>query len=147
MSQAFVQAPFEEEIYVQPPPGSGERCGKVTKLFKRQYGLKHAGREWHLLPVTWLVEKIGMEQCKTEPRVFRMITKNGVSLMVGVHVDNFIVSGEQKIFDEFFGQLKQRSSVKNLGELKMYIGCAFERDWDKGINEMNQTVFAKNVVE
>ena len=55
--------------------------------------------------------------------------------------------GEQILWDEFFGQLKQRFPVKNLGELKMYTGCAFERDWNKGILEMNQTAFAKNMVQ
>ena len=29
----------------------------------------------------------------------------------------------------------------------MYTGCAFGRDWDSGILEMNQTPFAKNMVE
>ena len=29
----------------------------------------------------------------------------------------------------------------------MYTGCAFERDWDKGILEMNQTAFAKNMIQ
>ena len=53
--------------------------------------------------------------------------------MVGVHVDDIIVSGEEDLGDEFFSQLKQRFPVKTLGELKMYTGCAFERDWDKGI--------------
>ena len=48
--------------------------------------------------------------------------------------------------DEFFSQLKQRFPAKNLRELRMYTGCAFERDWDKGILEVNQTAFAKNVV-
>ena len=67
--------------------------------------------------------------------------------MVGVHVDDILVSGEQVLCDEFFSQLKQRFPVKNLGELKMYTGCAFERDWDKGILEMNQTAFAKNMVQ
>ena len=129
------------------PPGCGELSGKVVKLLKCQYGLKQAGREWHLLLVTWLVEKIGMEQCKAEPCVFRKIIKNKVSMMVGVHVDDIIVFGEQDLCDEFFSQLKQRVPVKNLGELKMYTGCAFERDWDKGILEMNQTAFAKNMVQ
>ena len=55
------------------PPGGGELFGKVVKLLKCQYGLKQAGREWHLLLVTWLVEKIGMEQCKAEPCIFRKI--------------------------------------------------------------------------
>ncbi|CAM9864367.1 unnamed protein product, partial [Ascophyllum nodosum] len=119
----------------------------VVKLLKCQYGLKQAGREWHLLLVTRLVEKIGMEQCKAEPCVVRKIIKNEVSLMVGVHVNDIIVSGEQDLCDEFFSQLKQRFPVKNLGELKMYTGCAFERDWDQGILETNQTAFAKNMVQ
>ena len=62
-----------------------------------------------MVVVTWLVDKIGMEQCKAEPCVFRKIIKNEVSLMVGVHVDDIIVSGEQDMRDKFFGQLKQRS--------------------------------------
>ena len=67
--------------------------------------------------------------------------------MVGVHVDYIIVSGEQDECDELFGRLKQRFSVKTMGELKMHTGCAFERDWDNKIFEMNQTAFVKNMVE
>ena len=100
-----------------PPPDCGELFGKVVKPLKCQYGLKQAGRECYLLLVTWLVEKIGMEQCKAEPCVFRKITKYEVALMIRVHIDDIIVSGEQDVFDEFFGQLKQRFPVKNLGEL------------------------------
>ena len=147
VSQAFVQAPLEEEIYMRLPPACGELSGKVVKLFQCQYGLKQAGRGWHLLLVTWLVEKIGMEQCKAEPCGFRNIVINEVSLMVGVHVDDIIVSGELDLCDEFFEQLKPPFPVKNMGEPKMYTGCAFGRDWDKGIIEMKQTAFAKNMVE
>ena len=46
VSQAFVQAPLGEEIYMRYPPGCGELSGKVVKLLKCQYGLS---REWHLL--------------------------------------------------------------------------------------------------
>ena len=34
VSQAFVQAPLEEEIYMRLPPGCGELSGKVVKLLK-----------------------------------------------------------------------------------------------------------------
>ena len=129
------------------PPGCGELSGKVVKLLKCQYGLKQSDREWHLLLETWLVEKIGMAQYKAEPCVFRKIIKNEVSLMIGVyHVDDIIVSEEQDLCDEFFGQLKQRFQVKNLGELKMYTGCAFERDWGKGILEMDLTAFVNSTI-
>ena len=59
-----------------------------------------------------------MKQCKVEPCVFRKIIKNEVSLMVGVHVDDIKVSGEQDLCDEFFSQLKQRFPVKTLGNLR-----------------------------
>ena len=89
----------EKEIYIRLPPSCGELSGKVVKLIKCQYGLKQAGMEWRLLSVTWLVKKIGMEQCKAESCAFRKIIKNEVSLMVGVHVDDIIVSGEQDLCD------------------------------------------------
>ena len=147
VSQAFVQAPLEEEMYMRLPPGCDELSGEIAKLLKCQCGLKQADKEWHLLLVTCLVEKIGMEQCKAEPRGFRKIIKNEVPLMVGVHVDGIIVSGEQGMCDEFFGQLEQRFPVKKLGEPKMYTGYTFERDWDNGILERNQTAFVKNMVK
>ena len=51
------------------------------------------------------------------------------------------------MYDESLDELKQRFSVRILGELKVYTGCAFGRGWDSGILEMNQTPFAKNMVE
>ena len=54
--------------------------------------------------------------------------------MVGIRVDDITVSRKQAgRGDEFFVQLKQHFPVKNLGELKMYPGFAFESDWNKEI--------------
>ena len=66
--------------------------------------------------------------------------------MVGVHVDDFIVSGGKNACEKFFAQLKERFPLKNQGELKMYTGCAFVRDWESGMLEMNQTAYAENLV-
>ena len=43
--------------------------------------------------------------------------------------------------------MKKRFPVQNLGELLMYIGCTFKRDWDNGMLGMNQTIFTENMVE
>ena len=75
-------------------PVCGELSGKIVKLLKCQYGLKQAGREWHMLLVTWLIESMRMGQCKAEPCIFRKMVNDKVSLMVGVHVDDIIVSEE-----------------------------------------------------
>ena len=44
VSQAFVQAPLGEEIYMRPPR-LRELSGKIVRLLKCRYGLKQAGRE------------------------------------------------------------------------------------------------------
>ena len=60
-----------------------------------------------MLMVNWLVEEIGLEQCRAESCVFRLMIKDKVSLMVGVHVDNIIVSGGKNACEKFFAQLKE----------------------------------------
>ena len=139
VSQTFVQAPLKEEIFMRLPPGCGELPGNIVRLLKCQYGLKKAGREWHMLLVSWLVDESGLEQCKAEPCVFRLMVKDEVWFVVGVHVDDIIVSGGKNACDKFFAQLKERFPVKNQGELKMYTGRAFARDWESGLLERNQT--------
>ena len=47
VSQAFVQVPLEEELYVRLPPGGGELSGKVVKVLESQYAVMQAGRKWH----------------------------------------------------------------------------------------------------
>ena len=51
LSQTFVQAPLEEEIYMRLQLGCVELSGKVVKLLNCQNGLEQAGREWPLLLV------------------------------------------------------------------------------------------------
>ena len=76
VSQAIIQAPLEEEIYMRLPPGCGELSRRVVRLLKCQYGLKQGGSEWRLLLVKWLVETMGMKQCKAEPCIFLKVTTN-----------------------------------------------------------------------
>ena len=96
--------------------------------------------------VNWLVDEFGLEQCKAEPCVFRLMVKDEVWWVVGVHVYDIGVSGGKNACEKFFAQLKERFPVKSQGELKMYTGCAFVCDGESGVLEMNQTAYAKNLV-
>ena len=64
------------------------------------------------------------------------MVEDEVSLMVRIHVDDTIVSGEQDACDKFFARLKERFLVKIQGE--MYIFCAFVRDWESGVLESDR---------
>ena len=48
--------------------------------------------------------------------------------MIGIHVDDIIVSGCENAREKFFAQLQERFPVKNQGELKMKTGRAFVGD-------------------
>ena len=69
-----------------------------------------------------------MKQCKAEPCVFRKRASDEISLTVGVHVDDIIVSDDHDVCDQVFKQLRERFPVKDQGDLKIYTGCAFVRD-------------------
>ena len=78
--------------------------------------------------LTIIAEEIGLKQCKAGLCVVRLIVKDVVSLMVGVHVDDMILSGYKNACETFFAQLKERFPVENQGKLKMHTGCTFVRD-------------------
>ena len=118
VSQAFVQAPLEDEIYMRLPRGCGELSNRVIKLLKCQYSLKQAGREWYLLLVNWLVEVMGLEQCKAEPCVFRRMANEKVELMVGVHVDDIIVCGEKMLATSSLMSCDRDSQSRTKGSLR-----------------------------
>ena len=65
--------------------------------------------------VRWLVEKRRIEQCKAEPCIFRKMANDRVSLMVGVHANDIIVSGDSDVCDEVFSELKERFPVDTKG--------------------------------
>ena len=56
-----------------------------------------------------------MELYKLEPCGFLTMANDKVSLMVGVHVDDIIASGESDVGHELFSELKQRFPVKHHG--------------------------------
>ena len=55
-----------------------------------------------------------------------------VKLILVVHVDDFVVSGEKETCEELHHTLNENFPTENLGELKWYLGCAVERDWQRG---------------
>lgn len=49
-----------------------------------------------------------------------------------VHVDDIFAVGETGRCDQFGRDLNRIVRAKNLGKLRQYSGCCYERDWEKG---------------
>ena len=75
------------------PGGRGELSGKYVDLEKALYGLKQSSLLWNDLLVEKLVTVHGMEQCMTDPCVFRLIREGKVVLILKVYVDDMAVVG------------------------------------------------------
>ena len=98
----------------------------VWKLHKSLYGLKQAPRQWNLKLTEALVD-MRFSQSHSD---YSLFTKNiGKDLLVIlVYVDDLLVTGSslhhiQQIREE----LQHRFKMKDLGELKYFLGIEFSR--------------------
>jgi hypothetical protein len=54
IKSAFLNAPLQEDLYLNPPPGVPVPDNHVLKLKKAMYGLKKAPNAWHWTLTQWL---------------------------------------------------------------------------------------------
>ena len=127
------------------PGDCGDKSGKVEKLSESVYGLKQAGRRWAMHLDDVIVRKIGMEQFKADPCVFRLIRDGVVVMIVCVHVDDIILAEEPEACDFQSTSLLEKFQTTG-GEHSWYRGCAFERDMKGGVLRASQRAFIESVV-
>jgi len=143
--QAFVQSKLDEEVYLRMPQGCGALSGKVVKLGRSLYGLKQASRTWHHHLVR-AMRRLGFEQCAADACVMRLVEDGKVTMVVLVHVDDIFSLGRKSRCDQFGKDLNQYVPITNLGELRLYAGCRFSRNFDSGTIKISQQVVAENMV-
>ncbi|XP_069152937.1 uncharacterized mitochondrial protein AtMg00810-like [Solanum lycopersicum] len=115
----------------------------VCKLHKSLYGLKQAPRQWNLKLTEALVD-MGFSQSHYD---YSLFTKNiGKELLVIlVYVDDLLVTGSSLHYiQQIREELQQRFRMKDLGELKYFLGIEFSRS-KEGIL-MNQRKYALGLV-
>ena len=148
VKQAFFQAHLDEAVYMRLPAGCGDMRGEVVLLQRGVYGLRQAGRQWSLRLSRVLLQKIGMEQSKADPCVFRKVVDEEVTLIVCVHVDDLAVTAKSEdTFDALYAQLNEEFPVSDISDRSRYLGCAFERDRMEGDMKMTQTLFVDSLVD
>ena len=123
VKSAFLNGELVEEVYVQQPPGFvvENGSGKVLKLRKALYGLRRAPRAWNARLDKELL-KLGFVKNPLEHAVYRRSNKSGL-LLVGVYVDDLIITGSSKaLIDSFKKEMMRSFSMSDLGLLSYYLG-------------------------
>lgn len=122
VKSAFLNGDLMEEVYVQQPPGFVVQGGseKVLKLRKTLFGLRQAPRAWNARLDKELM-KLGFVRNPLEPAVYRRPDKDGY-LLVGVYVDNLIITGPSKVtIDAFKREMMKSFSMSGLRLLTYYL--------------------------
>ncbi|KAL2898459.1 Retrovirus-related Pol polyprotein from transposon TNT 1-94 [Bienertia sinuspersici] len=130
INNAFLHGYIQEELYMQPPPGySTAAPGQVCKLKRSLYGLKQASRQWNLELTKFLVTH-GFTQSKHDYSMFTKGSGNQFTVVIA-YVDDLLIVGTDLSFIQHLKQLlHQAFTIKDLGELKYFLGLEVLRSSD-----------------
>ncbi|KAJ9566785.1 LOW QUALITY PROTEIN: hypothetical protein OSB04_002751 [Centaurea solstitialis] len=145
VKSAFLQGELKEEVYVSQPEGfiKERDKGKVYRLMKALYGLRQAPRAWYT-KLDNILKTLGFKKCALEQAVYTRISKES-TLLIGVYVDDLIVTGSsKKEIETFKDQMKKKFEMSDLGLLAYYLGI--EVTQKGGEISIKQTGYANKIL-
>ena len=129
VKNAFLNGELEEEVYMDPPPGtkcSPSNVGKVCKLKRSLYGLKQSPRAW-FGKFSKSMKVFGYKQCNSDHTLFIKHQAGRMTALI-VYVDDMVVTGDDPEEMEALQQyLSKEFEMKDLGELRYFLGIEVAR--------------------
>lgn len=127
---AFLNGFLKEKILMRQPEGfvkSGDE-NKVCKLNRAVYGLKQSSRAWNHR-VDKVLLKLGYKKSVYEPCLYTKRGENNLMTIIALYVDDFLIySNDAKGAELLKNQLKSEFQIKDLGEVKQFLGMRISRD-------------------
>ena len=124
---AFPNCELDEEVYIELPDGF-KASGKVGRLLRALYGLRRSPLLWQKL-LSSALQELGLQAGKEEPCIFL-----NNHLIVFFFVDDICYmfrACDQAITDEFRDDIDNRFKIRDLGELRWFLGIRVTRDRSK----------------
>ena len=140
---AYLNAPVEEELYMQIPDGVVHNGDVVCRLRKSLYGLKQAGFNWHSLAHKTLTDELGCVQLQTDTCVYQLRRSGADSLTITIFVDDFLIAGEDGHARAFLLELEKRFDVK-VTDLTVYLSQLVKLA--DGAAVINQRAYTEDLV-
>ena len=89
----------------------------------------------------------GMEQCKTDPCVFRKFRDGKVVMILTVHVDDMAVAGTVYEVRQLHEVLNEDFTTNDLAELSLFTGCVVTQNVKEGYLSITQTAFIETLAK
>ncbi len=147
VSTAFLNAELDYPRYMRLPDGVELDKNKYTcKLNKAIYGLRISPRRWYMTIETTLKE-FGLRQSRHEPCLFYRVTTSGFTLLT-MYVDDLLVTGtDAEYVQELRERIRSTYTIKDLGEIKRFLGMDFKREANNGTMYIAQTDYITEIIK
>jgi len=140
---AFLNAKLETPRYMRPVPGMEHLLGpdQIFRVSKALYGLKISPKLWNDT-VTKTLLNLGLTQVVTESTLFYMKAKEKLVVLLGIFVDDILVTGEEKyvrdVMDKFSKEYTTTSGNDNhyLGMRILRVGKTLQLDMSEKIERL-----------
>jgi hypothetical protein len=145
---AFLNGDLKEEIYMTQPEGfiSKGTENLVCKLNKTLYGLKQSSRAWYLKLHQFLVNQ-SFTKNLADYSVYSK-QQDGTIFIISVYVDDILIAcNKLEDLEHLKKQLKSNFEMKDLGELRWFLGMEVTRDRKAGTMKLSQAQYVKKILE
>jgi hypothetical protein len=144
VSNAFLYADIEGDVYMTPPPDFDLPPGYCMKLDKSLYGLKSSPRSWWRT-LDKFIKSLNFKACVLEPCLYYKMYK-GERMYLTIYVDDIIILCKNVQFiEEVKQQFCERFDMTDEGEMEFFLNVRVTRT--KHFLMMDQTVYALNVIK
>jgi hypothetical protein len=131
MKSAFLNGDLHEEVFVEQPAGFIKPGSEhlVLHLRKALYGLHQAPRAWNE-KLDQTLMSLGFLRCPSELAIYTR-RRNESRLIIGVYVDDLVVTGElQKVIESFKSEMGKAFNMSDLRLLHYYLGLEVKQNSD-----------------
>ena len=147
VSTAYLYAPIEEEIYIEPPKGHIPQAKNdmVWKLKKSLYGLKQSGRNWNRTMDTFFQEN-GFKRSQADYSVYTKEYDGNNLVIIALYVDdNLILAHREKDLVETKSLLEGRLKMKEI-DTNCFVGVEYDQNTQDGTISIHQKGYINRII-
>jgi hypothetical protein len=144
---AFLQSDIDTTVFMRQPEGfiSKEHPDWVWRLKRCVYGLKQASLRWRSTLHDFVVHSLKFQEVGYNTCVYILTSSSSIVAILLVYVDDLILGcSDSNLQQDIVRNLVMRFRVKELGEIRKYLGMEFHRMNDKLF--ISQTEYIEKVL-
>ena len=146
IDSAFLYGRVVSEIYIEQPEGYKDGSNRIYKLKKSMYGLSESPRDWYTCFDKYITS-LGFEKNHAELCLY-MHGKDENTMYVLNYVDDIMICCKNnKKIKAVKDLLARRYKIKDIGEIKEYLGIDINYECEKNEMKLSQTKYIEKLAK